>query len=209
VINKLSHEDSEAITDPDPLESAWLIASSLWETGDACQEVGPFAPLHATNPDAYLPTLGGSRSKGTLYTQLINGHPYYTQSEWSNGDRNCEMRPSAGRIAPRFGVRPHKAGASLGFVPAASDSRNPLSSATCTFGDGSKAAFFSGHAAFTRAKHRYGRAGRYTIILTLVDNRGNLNSTTRRLTTPASARCRSGLDATALPRRGNGSTVSA
>ena len=174
VINWLSHEDSETITDP--LDSGWRIAARMLETGDACQHVD-------VDPDALLPTLGGSVSGGTLYTQVVNGHPYYTQSEWSNGDRRCEMRPTAGRIAPRFRVRGRtRAGMPVSFNPAASTSMNTLSSATWNFGDGSKPAFSSGHAALTHVTHRFRRAGHYTITLTLVDNRGNIQTTTRRLT---------------------------
>lgn len=137
-----------------------------------------------TNPDAYLPTLGGSEAAGTLFTQLINGHHYYLQSEWSNGNSNCEMRPSPGRITPRFKVAGgrHVAGAPFTFNPSASTSSAVLSSATWNFGDGSKPAFRPGRTELTRVKHGYRKAGRYTVTLTLVDNRGNLTSIARRLT---------------------------
>jgi PKD domain len=182
LIDGLSHEYNEAIIDP-IWGAGWLNSGTHQENGDQCQFFGPFNPAKDLNPSAFLPTLGGSAAAGTLYTQLINGHRYYTQSEWSNGDNNCEMRPSRGRIAPRFAV-PHgpRAGALLSFNPAASTSRNALSSATWNFGDGSQTSFFSGKAALTPARHRYRRAGRYTITLTLVDNRGNLKTTTRRVT---------------------------
>jgi hypothetical protein len=173
-INWLSHEDSETITDP--LNSGWRIADRMLETGDACQHVD-------TNPDALSPTLGGSASGGTLYTQVINGDRYYTQTEWSNGDGKCEMQPTAGRIGPRFRVRGRtRAGIPVSFDPGASTSMNTLSSATWNLGDGSNPAFSSGHAALTHVTHRFRRAGRYTITLTLVDNRGNLQRTSRRLT---------------------------
>jgi hypothetical protein len=143
--------------------------------------------MHGYNPNAFLPTLGGNETAGTLYTQLINGHPYYTQSEWSNGNSNCEMRPSLGRIAPRFTVPQgrDRTRSSLSFNSAASTSRNALSSATWNFGDGSQATFLSGRVTLKRVDHSYPRAGRYTVTLTLVDNRGNLKSTARRLTVHA------------------------
>ena len=171
-INWLSREDGETITDP--LNSGWEIAAKSFETADACQHVD-------INPLSLLPTLGGSVSAGTLYTQVINGDRYYTQSEWSNGDGKCEMRPTAGRIAPHFVVRGQRSGTSLNFNPAASTTPNAISSATWNFGDGSKSAFLSGHAARDRVTHRYRKAGRYTVTLTIVDNRGNLQTTTRRL----------------------------
>ena len=181
-INCLSHEYSETITDP--LGSAWEDPSTNNEVADKC-EMNTSAKLPAgfgDSPNAFLPTLGGSEAAGTLYDQLINGNPYYIQSEWSNGDGNCEMRPAAGRIAPRFHVRGRrKAGASIVFNPAASKSTNTVSSATWNFGDRSKPAFLSAKASLKRVKHRYRRAGRYTLTLTLVDSRGNLKTTTQRL----------------------------
>jgi hypothetical protein len=172
VINWLSDEDSDMITDP--FHDGWDIAAKSWETGDACQHID-------INPLALLPTLGGSASTGTLYTQVINGDHYYTQSEWSDGDGKCEMQPSAGRIAPRFTVRSRRPSTSVAFNPAASTSTNAISSATWKFGDGSRPAFRAGRAARNRVEHRYRKAGRYTVTLTLVDNRGNLKTITRRV----------------------------
>jgi hypothetical protein len=192
VIGGLSHEDSEAINDPTG-NSGWFNSHGMGidkggqEGGDECEMYGPFNPLKGSNPNSALPTLGGSEAAGTLYTQLINGHPYYLQSEWSNGDNNCEMRPSPGRIVPRFTVPrgANKAGASLSFDPAKSTSTNALSSATWNFGDGSQTSFFYGRGTLSPAKHRYRKAGRYTVTLTLVDNRGNLQTTTRGVTVHA------------------------
>jgi hypothetical protein len=186
-ITRLSHEDSETITDPiiDIGHSGWFASTSGnnifgYESGDACEVPGSLDPANGHNPDAFAPTLGGSSAAGTLYTQLINGHRYYTQSEWSNGNGTCEMRPSSGRIVPRFAVRGwSRAGASERFNPGAGTSRNSLSSATWQFGDGSTPAFFSGHAALTPVKHRYQKAGRYIVTLTLVDSLGNLKTATR------------------------------
>ena len=48
--------------------------------------------------------------------------------------------------------------------------------------DGTQTSFFYGKRALTAAKHRYRKAGRYTVTLTLVDNRGNLQSTTQGVT---------------------------
>jgi PKD domain len=181
LISQLSHEYSETITDPH-IPFGWDTASPALEVGDKCN-VNAAAQLPQSNPDAFLPTLGGSEPAGSLYTQLINGHRYYTQSEWSNGDHGCEMRPSLGRIVPRFTVprRANKAGGWLTFSPAASTSKNALSSATWNFGDGSPRRF-STEKPLTPAKHRYRKAGRYTVTLTLVDNRGNVQTTTRGVT---------------------------
>jgi hypothetical protein len=195
-INVLSHELSETITDPIITAVHWgwwarttPTDASGTEVGDNCGLFTSYSlpPGIPNNPNAFLPVLGGSESAGTLYDQLINGHRYYTQSEWSNGDNNCEMRPSPGKIAPRFSLPKgsNTAGSSFTFSPAASTSTNALSSATWNFGDGSRTSFFYGRGTLTPAKHRYRKAGRYTVTLTLVDNRGNLQTTTRRVTVRA------------------------
>jgi hypothetical protein len=184
LLTPLSHELSEATTDP-LIGSGWFVKTGKhFEGGDVCVTYGPFNPAKGVNPNAYAPTLGGSVAAGTLFDQLINGHEYYTQSQWSDGNGTCELRPAPGRITPRFSVSPqaHPLGTKLSFNPGASTSKNTESSVTWSFGDGSKPAFFTGSGALQIVQHRYLRAGRYTVTLTLVDNRGNLRSTTRRLT---------------------------
>lgn len=186
VIGDLSHEDSEAITDP--IFSGWVLygatrfESVLNEVGDHCAAFGSFDPKNGFNRRAFTPTLGGNAAKGTLFNQLINAHPYYIQSEWSNGNYNCEMWPSGGRIVTRFSVPSARkpAGVPIRFNPAASTSRAPISSASWRFGDGTSA-FLVTSAALTPVTHRYNRPGRYTVALTLVDDRGNLATTTRRV----------------------------
>jgi hypothetical protein len=188
MISLLSHEDSEMITDP--VFTSWVVygatksESVLSEVGDRCNFYGWFDPVNGRNLGAFAPTLGGNASAGTLYDQLIHGHRYYTQSEWSNGNGSCEMRASPGRIIPRFTAprRPVRVGQSLRFNPATTRNRRPLSSATWHFGDGSPTAFFPAGAALTSVKHRYRRPGRYIVTLTLVDTAGNLESTKRRVT---------------------------
>ncbi len=92
-IKYLSHEDNETITDP--LINAWYNTADGNEDGDNCNFFGSFSPSSGTNPNAFTPTLGGSASAGTLYNQLINGHQYYIQSEWSNAVVNCRLTASA------------------------------------------------------------------------------------------------------------------
>jgi hypothetical protein len=67
-ISPLSHEMAEAITDPD-VNTGWYDASGN-ENGDDC---------------AYIyGTLSGTA--GALYNQIVNGHHYLTQEEFSNKD---------------------------------------------------------------------------------------------------------------------------
>jgi PKD repeat protein len=167
-ISYMSHEDNEAITDP--FGTGWFDDNPPNnENGDNCIS-------------SFQPTLGGS-STGTLYDQLINGHAYYTQAEWSNGGSSCEMQPGAGVISPGFSA-PNAGftavGAPQGFDPSATTSTNAITSARWSFGDGPAAAFQPG--ALNGVTHTYAAAGRYRVTLSLVDDRGNVASTTQTIT---------------------------
>jgi hypothetical protein len=70
-LNVASHEHNEAITDP--LGSAWYDSAGN-ENGDKC----------AWNFGTAL----GSTTSGA-YNQVINGHDYYLQQEWSNASSSC------------------------------------------------------------------------------------------------------------------------
>lgn len=102
IADNLSHENAEAITDP--LGMGWVTTQG-YEVADQCEETGPFdpnslSPTGPTNPDAYLPTLGGSEPAGTLFDQLINGDHYFTQTLWSNAADNCCPRGRSARASP-------------------------------------------------------------------------------------------------------------
>jgi PKD repeat protein len=173
----ISHEDNETITDP--LLNAWWNYYTGNEDGDNCNDSD-------TNANAFLPTLGGDAGSGTLYNQLIAADPYYLQSEWSNGDANCEMAPTSGTITPRFGVPagPKSPGTALTFDPATSTSTNRVSSETWDFGDGTTS-FHAGRK-LTPATHTYAAPGDYSVTLMLVDNRGNVNTTSEQISVGAS-----------------------
>ena len=81
----LSHEHNESITDPEP-NNAWTdIGGSGGENGDKCRtfvEASEFGtPL-------------GKAPNGATYNQLINGHEYWYQQEWSNQTHQCLQRLS-------------------------------------------------------------------------------------------------------------------
>ena len=91
-INTISHEHNEAITDPltDPSSTAWIAADGN-ENGDLCA----FAfgtPLGTPGLDAY--------------NQVINGHHYHLQQEWSNTDNGCIQRPGGAPSPPTSGHGP-------------------------------------------------------------------------------------------------------
>ncbi len=76
----LSHEHNESITDPEP-NNAWTdIGGSGGEIGDKCGSE-PGTPL-------------GTAPNGASYNQVINGHLYWYQEEWSNQINSCLQRLS-------------------------------------------------------------------------------------------------------------------
>jgi PKD repeat protein len=90
----LSHEHNESITDPLP-NDAWtngVGADHGEEVGDQC--VGQMGPPLGTAPN------------GAKYNQVINGHFYWYQEEWSNQTHSCLQRltPSPARPHARFTV---------------------------------------------------------------------------------------------------------
>ena len=72
-INVVSHEHNETITDP--LGTAWYDRQGA-EDGDKC----------AWNFGTTLGSTGSGK-----YNQLINGHTYYLQQEWSNRSSRCVL----------------------------------------------------------------------------------------------------------------------
>jgi PKD repeat protein len=176
-IKYTSHEFSETVTDP--LGNAWWDSNSGNEDGDNCNFYGPADPQGGYSPNAYLPTLGGSAGSGTLFNQLMNGNPYYTQSEWSNGNVNCQMQPAAATLSAAFSAPAGMAGVPVALDPSASSSTAGFTSTTWDFGDGSKSFSRSGPAATT---HTYSTVGTYTATLTEVDTYGNLSTVSHTVT---------------------------
>jgi PKD repeat protein len=172
ILKAMSHEYSETITDP--LGSGWWDSASGNEDGDNCNFTGAFSPTTGNNPNAFTPTLGGSAAAGTLFNQSMNTDSYYIQSEWSNGDVDCKLRPSAGTISASFSSSGHTTGQPVSFDPSASSSSNGYSSVTWGFGDGGGSFDRSGASPSTLS-HTYGAPGTYTVSLTLVDPVGRIS----------------------------------
>jgi PKD repeat protein len=172
-IKYISHEFSETVTDPLP-GSGWFHGTTGREDGDQCNFTGSYNPAGGSNPNAFTPPLGGTAGSGTLYNQLVNANQYYVQSEWSNGDGNCELQPSAGAITaglnPPSGATP--VGAPVSLTPTGS-STNGYSSVTVDFGDGTTRFDNSGSAP-APLSHTYSHAGVYTAKISAVDPMGNL-----------------------------------
>ncbi len=71
-ISVTSHELSEAFTDPTGM--GWYTFANSNEVGDNCNFI-------------FDSPAGGS--SGAFYNQIINGHHYYTQEEYSNANSTC------------------------------------------------------------------------------------------------------------------------
>ena len=83
----LSHEHNESVTDPLP-NDAWTNGPGQEhgeEVGDQCEFGQMGTPL-------------GTAPNGSPYNQVINGHLYWYQEEWSNFTHSCVQRVTL----PRF-----------------------------------------------------------------------------------------------------------
>jgi len=81
----LSHEHNESITDPEP-NNAWTdIGGSGGEIGDKCRTF---------EARTEFGTPLGTAKNGAKYNQVINGHFYWYQQEWSNQRHRCMQRLS-------------------------------------------------------------------------------------------------------------------
>jgi PKD repeat protein len=193
IADMIDHEYAETITDPlvGSNNFGWLDPTSGEEVADNCESYGPGPdPANGVNPNAYVPVLGGSPSggptlpgvgaTGTSYDQAINGHPYYTQTLWSNGDVNCKADPTPATLSPAFTVTPTgPPGTTVNLDPGTSAHAGAITSSTWDFGDGSASIFTAGAA--PSESHHYSQAGTYPVTLTLVDVHGNLTTTTRQI----------------------------
>ena len=175
VLKAMSHEASETITDP--LGNAWWNTSSGNEDGDNCNFYGSTVnPNGGSNPNAFQPYLGGTAATGTLYNQLIHADKYYIQSEWSNGDVNCKMQPTAATLTAAFTAPATAAhGTPVSFNPAGSSSSAGYTSTTWSFG--SAVVFTRSGPATISHTFPASMAGKTVkVTLTVVDRYGNLKS---------------------------------
>jgi chitodextrinase len=158
----VSHEWSEAITDPlVGNETAWVDEHGL-EIGDKCNAVPTKAEEGEEGFDksSFTPTLGGAASGGTLFNQAIGEGDYYLQSEWDNVARACLMRPLE-VTSPALAHSTAVAGTPATFSGSAVD---PYGEAqiSWSFGDGAGATGAS-------AAHTYAAPGTYTVQMTATD----------------------------------------
>jgi hypothetical protein len=152
-----SHEYIEAATDP--LGNAWWSANGE-EIGDKCNFAGS-GSFAGEDPNAFLPTLGGSATSGTLFNQSINSDSFYLQSEWDNAGKACRMKPLALTGATFTGSASGTVGSAASFSGSATDPYGKPAFAW-TFGDG-------GTGTGSSPSHTYSAPGTYTVTMTPKD----------------------------------------
>jgi PKD repeat protein len=154
----LSHEQNESVTDPLP-NDAWTNGAGTnqgQEVGDQC--VGMYGtPLGTHN--------------GAKYNQVINGHFYWFQEEWSNQAHSCLQRltPTAARPHAMFTVAAGS-GLTLNFDARGSSAPGGVTEYVWQFND----AFGAQTVEQTTPKisHTFPSAGAYSVGLTIMAKDG-------------------------------------
>jgi PKD repeat protein len=95
----LSHEHNESITDPQP-NNGWAdLSAGGSENGDKCRTF---------ESSTEFGTPLGTTESGAEYNQVIDGHPYWYQQEWSNEEHKCLQRwtPAGAPATATFSSEP-------------------------------------------------------------------------------------------------------
>lgn len=148
-LSTVSHEQSEAITDPFP-GSGWIDPSSGEEVGDLCAS-------------SFAPSLGTTGAG--VYNQAIGAGRYLLQEEWSNEDGGCEQRDEADTAsfpAPASGI----VGVPVTLTGSGNDPDGSVHVFVWSFGDGSAVA------PGQQVSHTFARPGRFTVTLGIQDVTG-------------------------------------
>jgi PKD repeat protein len=166
----LSHEHNESITDPMP-NSAWAdIGGSGGENGDKCrvfEEAGEYGTALGRAPD------------GAKYNQLINGHPYWYQQEWSNQTDMCLQRLSFSGEEPTatFSAAP-SAGNTASFDATGSTAPGAVAQYNWQFNDGPGITTPTETTTPT-VTHTFPKPGSYVVALTVFASDGTSIGTAR------------------------------
>ncbi len=142
-LSTISHEQNETVTDP--LGTSWVRVDGE-EMADVCVT-------------SFGPAIGGFGTAS--YNQLIDGHRYELQEEWSNAAHGCAQRPRPDVVS--FGARRHPtAGSPVRFFARARDPQSRIVSFSWSFGSTGR-----------RASHTFRRPGRYSVRLRTTNSWGN------------------------------------
>jgi PKD repeat protein len=165
----LTHEHDESLTDPEP-NNAWTDYETGYEIGDKCRTF-----VAASEFGTPL----GKASNGAKYNQVINGHDYWYQQEWSNQGHKCLQRLTFSGAEP---VATFTAAAGSGNRLAfdATDSTAPggVARYSWQFNDGS----FPEETTTPTTSHLFSSAGQYRVALTVFAADGTSLGTARSVT---------------------------
>lgn len=168
LINVLSHEHIEAITDPNG--TAWWDSSGN-EIGDKCGWTWSASLGNTTygSYDQQIGTLGGAGTGKAFGT-------YQLQEEWSNQTSNCVARvaPADDPSTASFSAR-ETSTRTISYTGSWSDSDGQPTSWAWKLGDNSTSSQQS-------PRHTYRRTGKYTVTLTVTFNDGTRASSTQVVT---------------------------
>jgi PKD repeat protein len=165
-LTMISHEHNETITDP--LGNAWIDSVNN-ENGDECAW-------------AFGSSLGGPA--GALWNQVINGHHYYLQQEFSNEEyalnhaNGCALTQAVPVASVAVTTAHPTAALTTAFDGSASSDPNVANGITdwsWDFGDATPAA------AGATPTHVYTAGGTYTVALTVTDVDGFSATASRQL----------------------------
>ena len=159
LIGGLSHEHNESITDPLP-NDAWTNGAGTnhgLENGDQC--------------DGQMGTPLGKAPNGAVYNQVINGHRYWYQEEWSNQGHTCLQRLPASDRKPVAGFAVTAAGGrALKFDATGSTAPGGVAEYVWQFNDAFGAETVAQKT--PTITHTFPAAGAYSIGLTVVGPNG-------------------------------------
>jgi len=150
LLSATSHEHNETITDP--LGNAWYDSQGN-ENGDKC----------ATTYGAPLGTTGSGQ-----FNQVINGHDYWLQQEWSNRANACVQANTYPQPTASFTYTPGGPahGTNVRFTVTVHDSDDTRFTYHWTFPNGKVSTL-------RRPIHAFGLAGTKTVTLIVVDAHGD------------------------------------
>jgi len=166
----LSHEHNESISDPEP-NSGWTdIGGSGGEIGDKCRTFE-----EATEFGTPL----GSSPNGAKYNQVINGHFYWYQQEWSDQGHQCLQRLTFSGEEPTatFTGTPEK-GDEVSFDATGSTAPGGVAEYNWQFNDGPGVSIPT-ETTVPTVTHKFRRPGSYLVALTVFASNGTSIGTAR------------------------------
>jgi PKD repeat protein len=155
----LSHEHNESITDP-VVNDAWTNGAGAnhgSEIGDQCIRV--------------MGTPLGTAPNGAKYNQVINGHFYWYQEEWSNLDHTCLQRLTVPATLPtaKFTVTA-RSGLKMTFNATGSTAPGGVAQYSWQFNDAFGASTIE--QTTPTITHTFPAGGAYSVGLTVFGNNG-------------------------------------